>query len=296
MRDRWQDLRARLDARGFKPRKSLGQNFLIDPALAAAIAGEVDYSDDPLIVEVGSGPGALTRELVQKGAVLAFEIDERLASFLREESASFAVSRSFDLVEADVLEHGALSPPFVDALARGMTKHAAWVCVSNLPYSSAGPFVAAMLQADIPPRAAVVLTQWEFGERLAAKPGSATYGSLSVQAQLSYVSRLVRRVPPEVFRQRPRVASSLVVLELRDGFARRPAEWRRRFGRFVQGLFGARRKVLRQGLRILGHEEAEGVFAAAGLDADLLRRRPEELEPATFEAIFDAVEASPRSP
>ncbi|MCB9917495.1 MAG: ribosomal RNA small subunit methyltransferase A [Planctomycetes bacterium] len=302
MSDSWRDLRDRLDALGFRPSKRLGQNFLIDRALATAIADQLGYETDPLIVEVGAGPGSLTRELVGKGDVLAFEIDSRLASFLRAESHDFHGAARFELVEADVLDRGELAPSFTSALERRIEGHDDWVCVSNLPYSSAGPFLAAVLQAERPPSAVVVLTQWEFGERVTARPGTAEFGSLSVQAQLAFEPRLVRRVHPEVFRPRPRVDSALVELVHPKCFLGRPAPQRRAFGRFVQALFGARRKVLRHGLERWSLERG-GVgrvrsgdvvahLAQAGIDESVLRERPDALEPARFLQIFDALEGT----
>lgn len=289
MPDSWQQLRERLESYDFRPSKRLGQNFLVDPKLAAAIADELEFDETTLIVEIGAGPGSLTRELARKGRVLAVEIDARLAAFLREEMRSWSAAE-VRLLECDALEKGRLAPALRDALREELAgAFEQWVCVSNLPYSSAGPFLAAVIQAECPPVDGVVLTQWEFGERLAAPVGSENFGSLSVQAQLAFAPKILRRVPPDVFRPRPRVDSSLVRLGRAQAWLRRTAEERRDFGRFVQALFTSRRKVLRRGLELAGFDEAATRLSAANLDPQVLRLRPDALAPGDFVRVWEAM-------
>lgn len=289
MSSSWQDLRRRLDARGFRPSKRLGQNFLIDPLLARAIADELE-TDGRLVVEVGSGPGSLTRKLVRRGPVLAVEVDARLAAFLREESAEWDEAARLELLESDVLGKtpSGLSPAFLEALDAKLGPDEPWYCISNLPYASAGPFVAGLVQCPRPPRDGVLLTQWEFGERLAAPVGTPEYGTLSIQAQLAYRPRIVRRVPPEVFRPRPRVDSSLLSLGPAQAWLETDPGVRQGFGRFLQAIFAARRKVLRGGLALAGIREPEAAIDGAGLPPEILRARPAELAPEEHFALYEA--------
>jgi len=287
VRDSFRDLRERLEAAGFRPSRRLGQNFLVDPNLAAAIVGELGPIEGRLCLEIGAGTGALTRRLAEAGArVLAVEKDPRLQAFLEEERKSWGgLGERVRILATDALDGGRLAPGVREALAEERPGRAGFDCASNLPYSVAGPCLAALAVSADPPERLLVLCQREMGERLLSGPGEAAYGSLSVLLGRIYRGRRLREVPPEVFRPRPRVESVLCLFERRPQVPIRDAEWREAFGRFLQGVFGGRRKTLRNALRRL-----PGGGLPSSLDRELLSRRPGELSPGELERIFEALE------
>lgn len=287
---RFQRLREQLEAYGFRPSKKLGQNFLLDPNLTRAIAESLPLDGDSLVLEIGAGAGLLTRELAARaGRVVAVEVDSRLVAFLGDAIPEWEGGNRIDLVAGDVLEHGELSSACLLALRSAGAEQRGYVCISNLPYAVAGPTLTALACAPMPPHELVCLCQWEMGERILAQPGTGDYGGLTVLLASCYGRRLLRSVPAEVFRPRPKVRSALVALSASPGgLLERPASERRAFSRFLQALFGARRKVLRNGLARVCERDPGRVVEAAGLDAQVLARRPEDLEPQALWAVHRA--------
>lgn len=237
--DSWSELRARLEAEGFHPSRTLGQNFLRDVSMARAIARDSGVGEGDFVLEVGPGCCMLSLRLLELGVrLLAVEIDARLARIARERLAR-AERGSAEVLECDVLagKH-ALAPEVLERLPRAGD----WHVVANLPYSAGTPFLALIARLEHPPRSATVLLQRELVERLAAQPGSKVWGPVGARVRLAYDVRLVRRVGPELFWPRPKVDSAVARLDLRP---ERPApELAQRFDRIVDGLFQARRKAL----------------------------------------------------
>lgn len=240
---RYRDL---LASHGFRPSKKLGQNFLLDPALQRWIAETAGVGPADTVLEVGVGLGFLTRELARRAAaVVAVEIDSRLADIFTAELAGWGEERErVHLVRTDALEAGGWHPRVVCELEAHRGDRL--LLVANLPYSAAGPLLAAMPAQRRPPDGGAVMIQDDMARRIAAEPGTPEYGGLSVVVQASYEVRVVRRVGPDVFWPRPGVESAVLSLRRRaDGAlqARAPGE-RAEFGRFVRALFGQRRKKL----------------------------------------------------
>lgn len=282
----FRDLRERLDSLGFRPSKKLGQNFLVDRNLLRAIAGELDL-EGQAVLEIGAGPGGLTRELAQWARkVLAVEVDERLQEFLAEEILSWGKGK-VRLLESSALEGTGLHPHLERALQEEHMEALGYVCVSNLPYSISGPMLASLCLGARPPREILCLCQWEMGERILSEPGGRDYGSLSALLGLAWKKRLVRRVGREVFRPRPGVDSALIHLgPLEEGLLSEEPSLRQEFGKFLLGLFAARRKQLRSGLtRWLGRSPVP-LLESAGLDESVLTRRPETFLPEELWEIF----------
>ena len=277
---RFQELREQLDGYGFRPSKKLGQNFLLDVNLTRAIADSLPLDQDSLVLEIGAGAGLLTRELAERaGMVVAVEVDPKLVEFLQDTIPEWG-GGPVELVVGDILENGELSPGCVAALREHGVEDRGFVCISNLPYSVAGPTLSALACAHWSPREMVCLCQWEMGQRILAEPGSRDFGGLTALLASCYRGRLLRSVPAEVFRPRPNVRSALVGLSaLEGGLLERPASERREFSRFLQAVFGARRKVLRNALGRVSDKDPELVAEAAGLDAGVLGLRPEGLAP-----------------
>ena len=274
------EIKALLHERGLAPRKSLGQNFLIDQNLinrlvdAAEVGGapgpaRAAGASGPLVLEVGPGTGTMTEELLARGCeVIAAELDRGLADLLR---ARLGPDSRFTLVEGDCLgSKSTLSDGIVRALAGRPFR-----LVSNLPYGAGTSVLLALLTRHPECDRMAVTVQREVAERLAAEPGTPEYGSIGVVAQCVAVVRRIATLPPECFWPRPDVTSAMVVLDRRPdpltGDAAGLAE-------FCKRAFAGRRKQLRGLLRAMGVqvELPEGVAPEA---------RIEDLSPAQIAAL-----------
>ena len=259
---------ARLTEFGISPKRDLGQNFLIDDNILGVILAQLECRPDDVVLEIGAGLGVLTGALAGVARhVHAFEVDESL------EAPLFATLRGDPRVSLhfqDVLK----SP--LEALDPIPT-----LCASNLPYSVAGPFIIESLQRLPSVRRYCVMVQREVAERMAAAPGSKTYGILSVWVQLYARTVRARPLARSIFYPQPRVDSSLVVLD-RLPSAQVPTCDPAQLHAVIQAAFGQRRKTLVNALSAgLGSskEQAAGVVSSLGLPADV---RAERLAPPQF--------------
>ena len=256
-------LRRLMGAERLRPRKSLSQNFLTDPAALDAIVEAAELAAGDRVVEVGPGLGVLTRRLLAAGAsVLAVEIDPRLAEYLRRELDG--VER-FELIEAD-----ALTIHQRDAFPGESFK-----LVANIPYHITSPLLHAFLEGDRPPDLTVLLVQLQVAERVAAAPGRMSY--LSVFVQNVAHAEVLARVPAAAFEPPPAVDSAVLRLRRREvpvvplGAAREP------FYRVVQAGFRQRRKQVHNGLGRelpVSREQVVAALAGCGVDPE---RRPQTL-------------------
>ena len=249
-------------------RKSLGQHFLTDPAILARIAGALEATGSETIVEIGPGRGALTDHLIPvAGRLVAVEYDRALAERLRDR---YAAEPRVRIVEADVLASPIAAVAGTDD----------FLLVGNVPYYITTPILFHALER---PRArrAVFLVQKEVADRLAAAPGTDSYGALSVNVQA--VARVSRqfKVPAGAFHPPPRVDSAVVRVEPRDDPVI-AADEEGRFREFVQGAFGFRRKQMRRVLRSLLGVTAETAEAFLGASDIEPNARPETLAPEQF--------------
>jgi len=245
----------------------LGQNFLADPNLLAAIVREAEVEPDDVVLEVGAGEGVLTERLAPLAAhVHAVEIDRRLEAPLAAIAAEETVS--FHWADAMRLDLSSLDPPPT-------------AMVANLPYSVATPLILRTIEELPAVRRWTVMVQREIADRLRAEPGSRAYGSPSVLVQLATKPRLLRTVDPAVFTPRPRVESAVLRLE-RTGPAAPPG-----VRDLVRAAFAHRRKSLARSLEIAGPGRIDAVRAALesiGLPPDA---RAEALAPEDFVALAE---------
>jgi 16S rRNA (adenine1518-N6/adenine1519-N6)-dimethyltransferase len=280
--------RADLEARGFRPSKRLGQNFLVDENMARAIARDARVSAGDFVLEVGPGCGFLSVHLAALGVrLVAIEIDPRLCELAREVLSSCPQTR---VLQGDALDgKHALNPELLAQLPpRGI-----WHVVSNLPYSAGTPILVLLSRTANPPQSMTVLVQRELAERIAAGPGSKTWGPVTVRLQASYAVEIVRHVPPRLFWPEPDVESSLLRLSLRE---RRPsAAELDELDALVDGLFQHRRKTLQRLLgELLGaRDAAKNLLEQRGLEPSA---RPESLSLEDLLALArsDAWRARPR--
>jgi 16S rRNA (adenine1518-N6/adenine1519-N6)-dimethyltransferase len=270
-------LRDVIAAHGLAARKSLGQNFLLDLNLTARIARAGGPLDGYSILEVGPGPGGLTRALLAEGAghVTAIEMDKRCLPALAEIGARHPGRLTVLQGDALRLDHAALS-------AGRPTR-----IVANLPYNVAAPLIVGWLKAEPWPPwflSATVMVQREFAERLVASPDQVKdYGRLSVLTGWRATARILFNVPPTAFVPQPKVMSSIVRLEPRPAPIPCSA---RALEAVTAAAFGQRRKMLRQSLKPLG--DAAAALALAEIAPE---RRAEEIDVAGFVRLAKAFEA-----
>ena len=242
------------------------QHFLIDDRVLDRIPTYLlDSTDTTHILEIGAGTGALTDRLLAVGdTVTVIERDATLAAFLREEFAVMIDDGRLNIIEGDALE---------------VTLPAFTTCISNLPYGISSEILFELLPADCP---LIVMVQREFGERMAADPGTDAYGRLSVSAQHYATVEVVETVPPTAFAPEPAVDSALIRAEPRDPDYTVTDETF--FLRFVKAVFTQRRKTVRNAIRNTAHismlDTPDAVVNAA--DEAFLSQRAGDLTPSEF--------------
>jgi len=255
MTDALPPLREVIRRHGLSARKSLGQNFLLDLNLTGRIARAAGPLEGVTVLEVGPGPGGLTRALLAEGAarVIAVERDERTAGAL-DEIAAYYPHRlqvvSGDALDFDIAPHLGNTPIRV---------------VANLPYNIATALLVSWLSIEPWPPwydRLVLMFQREVAERIVAKPGSKTYGRLSVLTGWRTQAKILFDIAPSAFVPPPKVTSSVVQLLPRE--TPLPCE-RRALERVTEAAFGQRRKMLRQSLKQLVSDPIP-LLEKAGLD------------------------------
>ena len=263
------EIEAMLAEHGHRPNRHYGQNFLTDPNIVRRIV-EIADIDGRNVVEVGAGTGTLTRALAGRAhLVVAYEIDPGLIPILTVSLADF---RNVDVQLEDVtrLDLGRLHGT------------GTWVLVANLPYNVGTGIVLDVLTGVPTIDRLVVMVQSEVAERLVAGPGTKVYGIPSVITALHATAAIAMTVPPHVFAPRPRVESSVVVIDRIE-----PPLLADRAIAIATAAFGQRRKMLRRSLADVLAEPVS-TLEAAGIDP---KDRPEDLDPHAFVAIAE-VEAS----
>ncbi len=281
LRPAFAEIRARMEAAGFRPSRRLGQNFLLDPSLHEAIVEAAGVEKGDRVLEIGSGAGFLTAHLLQAGAsVLAVEVDSRLAGISREVLSGRG---ELTLLVEDVLERkNQLNPKVVEAAWKHAGEKGLKV-VANLPYSVSGPVLALLGLSSLPISTMVFLVQKELAEKALARPGDSHWGHLGFLLGLRFRGKLLRTVPPQVFRPRPKVLSALVRFSPRARPLVPPGPEMEALASFARGLFTCRRKTLRAALRTLGGPDPDLWIARAGVSGDV---RVDALDPKEIKKLF----------
>ncbi|MGI3128488.1 16S rRNA (adenine(1518)-N(6)/adenine(1519)-N(6))-dimethyltransferase RsmA [Nitratireductor sp. PBL-C9] len=271
-------LREVIARHGLAAKKSLGQNFLLDLNLTAKVARAAGDLEGATVIEVGPGPGGLTRALLMAGAerVIAIERDERCLDALAEIAANYP--GRLDVVNGDAME--------TDFAALAPEAHGKVRIVANLPYNIGTELLVRWLTPDAwPPFYAsmTLMFQREVAQRIVAEPGDKAYGRLGVLAGWRTVSKIAFDLPPQAFTPPPKVTSSVVhIVPRAEPLAVEP----KRLAKITEAAFGQRRKMLRQSVKSLG---GEALLARAGIDAT---RRAETLSVAEFVALANASQTS----
>ena len=265
-------LRETLADAGLLARKSFGQHFLLDLNVTRKIARLAGPLDGFTVLEVGPGPGGLTRALLESEAerVVAVEKDPRFLPLLAE-LASAAPGR-LEVVEADALA--------VDEAA--LTAGAARTkVVANLPYNVGTPLLIKWLTGPWRPVSLTLMFQKEVAQRIVAAPGEDAYGRLAVICQTTAACRIAMTLPARAFTPPPKVDSAVVVIEPRADAP--PPALLAKLERVTAAAFGQRRKMLRSSLKTLG---GEALCVTAGIDPDA---RAETIDVAGFLRLAQAI-------
>lgn len=264
-------LRETIARHGLDARKALGQHFLLDSALCGRIAALAGDLAGRHVVEVGPGPGGLTRALLASPAadVAAVELDRRVVPVLEELQQAFP--GRLRIVEGDALK--------VDIAALVPAPRR---IIANLPYNVASPLLVRWLRDAASLEGMTLMFQQEVAERITAAPDTEAYGRLGVLAQWRCRCDLLMSLPPGAFSPPPKVWSAVV------GFTPRPADpgpaLFAAMERLTAAAFGQRRKMLRGSLKSLGG--AEALLDAAGIEGS---RRAETLDIAEFDRLARAL-------
>lgn len=267
-------LRDVIQRHGLDARKSLGQNFLLDLNLTQKIARTAGPLEDCTVIEVGPGPGGLTRAILSLGAkhVIAIERDARALPALQEISDHYP--GRLTLIEGD-----ALKVDFPTLVPAGQPVR----IIANLPYNVGTQLLLNwLLPKDWPPfyKSLTLMFQREVGLRIVAREDDDHYGRLGVLAGWRTQARMAFDVPPQAFVPPPKVTSSVVHLEpIENPLACAAAA----LEKVTQAAFGQRRKMLRQSLKPLG---GEVLLAKVGIDP---QRRAETLSVEEFVALANAL-------
>ncbi len=278
------EVRELLARHGLEARRSLGQNFVADPNTVRRIARIAGVGPGDAVVEVGPGLGSLTLALLDAGAeVLAVEKDRTLLPVLREVLVASAGPDG-----ADPVESGRVRLVEADALLAdwpALTAGRSWALVANLPYNVAVPVVMCVLERAPLVERLVVMVQQEVAERLVADPGGRTIGIPSIKVAWYGDARIAATVGPDVFVPRPRVTSSVVVVD-------RHAPPSSEVGPgdvfpLVEQAYRQRRKMLRS---TIGRDLAPDAFERAGIEPTA---RPEQLALADWVRLAVAVRPVP---
>jgi 16S rRNA (adenine1518-N6/adenine1519-N6)-dimethyltransferase len=253
------------------PKKSLGQNFILDLNLTRRIARLAAPLESTTVVEVGPGPGGLTRALLMEGArhVVAVERDQRCEPALAQIANAYPGRLTSHLGDALEVDWTELLP----------ASRARTVIVANLPYNVATRLLIDWLEAEPwPPWWAMMalMFQKEVAERIVAQPGTKAYGRLAVISQWRTTPRIALTLGPEAFTPPPKIASAVVTFMPRA--TPEPPCSVKWLGRVTAAAFGQRRKMLRQSLRTLIADPLP-LLEAAGVAPEL---RAEQLDVETF--------------
>jgi len=274
-----------LQSAGCRPRKRLGQNFLVDARVLEAIIEAGDFSSEDVVLEIGAGTGVLTQRLaLSSGRVIAVELDAGLFRILQ---SIFQDNPNVTLIHADILDLDLL------ALAGSESKTSSIKVAGNLPYYITKPILMKMLDASSLIQTILVMVQEEVGARIVASPGTKDYGALSIGATYRSDVEILRRVPASSFYPKPKVDSVLLRLNVRS----QPAvdvKDEELFFRIVRSAFQYRRKTLRNALLLairagemqLPENSVDEALQALGIDP---RVRGETLSKAEFAELANTI-------
>ena len=259
-----------------KPKQSLGQNFLVDDNIAKKIVRSLKLTNDDVVLEIGSGRGALTKFLHKQAQhLIAVEIDGRVVDELK---TSFG-SEHITIIHQD----------FLDCTLEQWSKKfdSKLRIVGNIPYHLTSPILFKIFDERTAVQDLTIMVQKEVAQRIAAKPKTKDYGILSVMSQFYGVPKMLFSVSPNCFYPKPKVTSAVVQFTL---FEKLPYDVdEEMFKTIVKTTFGKRRKTLRNSLKYLPYEEATVKNILNGIDFPT-EQRPEQLSIEQFIQLTRQIE------
>jgi 16S rRNA (adenine1518-N6/adenine1519-N6)-dimethyltransferase len=273
-----------LEKYGFSFKKSLGQNFLIDTNILRNIVEHAGLTDESAAIEVGPGIGALTEQLAKVcKKVVAFEIDQRLLPILNDTLSPYPNTKVIhqDVLKANVKE----------VIEEELVGIEDIMVVANLPYYVTTPIILKLLEERLPIRGIVCMLQKEVADRIAAKPGTKEYGSLSIAIQFYTEAEVVMVVPKTVFIPQPNVDSAVIRLTKRNE-PLYPVISEDFFFMVTRGSFVQRRKTILNNLMSSlpkGKENKEMILSALQEAEVEPSRRGESLSIKEFALLSDAL-------
>jgi len=261
---------------GFKFRKSLGQNFLVDSTVLDDIVTASEVSKDDFVIEIGPGVGTLTTELLKRAkSVCAIELDDSLIPILEEELKEYD---NFKLVHMD-----ALQVDFNELIGDETSVK----IVANLPYYVTTPIISKLLSQNYKFESLTVMIQKEVGERIAAKPSCKEYGALSLLVQYYCDATIIRKVPPTSFIPQPKVDSIILKLDKLVSPKVSPKS-EKLFFKIIRDSFNMRRKTLRNSLKNINLTSEQLNIAFENSQIDPIRRG-ETLSIQEFSNLSDSI-------
>jgi 16S rRNA (adenine1518-N6/adenine1519-N6)-dimethyltransferase len=275
-------VRRMLHAAGVRPRKSLGQNFLVDDGALAQVASAADIGAEDVLLEIGAGVGSLTRLLAACARrVIAVEIDPLLISLLRAALSSFP---NVTLVQGDIL-----TLPVEDLVGNAASGN--YKVAANIPYYITSAIIRRLVESSVSPSLMVLTVQKEVAERICAQPGKMSLLSLSVQYYGT--PAIVGRIPAEAFYPAPKVDSAIVKVEFHSPSTRNIEEAGWMF-RIARAGFSQKRKMLRNTLSaglVIPPKDIESFLNRAGVDP---KRRAETLTVAEWVKLAETIPSIPQ--
>lgn len=232
-----------LASAGVRPKKRLGQHFLIDLNLMRLLVDSANINNNDIVLEVGCGTGSLTEALIEKaGMVIAGELDRTLAEIAQSRLAN---AENIELINTDILENkGTLSRTVTNALESARKKYQGRILlVANLPYNAASPTILNLVTGPTVADAMYVTVQKEVADRMTAVPASSDYGTLSIFLSAAGDVKTIRILKPKVFWPQPQVDSAMVSF-VRDQEKLKLIENMEFFSQAVHLFMGHRRKTL----------------------------------------------------
>ncbi len=250
-------------------KKHLGQNFLYDSSILSNIIRSADLSSEDIVVEIGPGPGRLTRMLAETAKkLIAIELDPEL----------------YEKLKGDFIAYGNVEIVHGDALKFPFETIGKFKVVANIPYYITTPIIFRLLEAKQNLKSMTLTIQKEVAERIVAQPGGKAYGVLTIMIQYFARPELKFIIPKEAFRPSPKVDSAVVHMKILE----QPAvivKDEKMFFSLVRTAFSQRRKTLSNSLKSFG-ENIKDAMISAGIDP---QRRPETLSIEEFARLSDVL-------
>ena len=261
-----------LSSHGFTFSKSLGQNFLIDGNIVRKIVASANISSEDYVLEIGPGMGTLTEELALNAKkVVSVELDKSLLPILDETIGKYD---NVEIVSGDILDID------VDQLIGEKLNGGPVKVVANLPYYVTTPIIGKLIESQANIDSIIVMVQKEVAERMAAGPGSKTYGSLSVFVNFYTNPEIVVKVPKTVFMPQPKIDSAVIKLQMKSQL---PDVDKDQFFKVVKAAFSKRRKTIFNALSTYGFDLEREIFKEYLLKANIkLEERAENLSVEDF--------------